>query len=404
MPANTRDDLYLFSVKGQATRLGVHQVPEGSGSHFADLSGLTRRDRIAALVAVPKSTGDQEGGPLLLLATAQGKVKRVAVADLIDQASADPQVIGLDEGDELLWAGVSPGGGEFLLVTAQGQAIRFAEDEVRSMGLPTGGIGGVKLAAKDRTVAAMAVGKGESAPPHVAVVTALGIGKRVPVGDFPVQGRNGQGVVVARPMPKLGNVAGAALVGPGDTLLCLTAGGGSRPIPAAAVPEMGRPAQGKSVIPLVGGDQVTRIVAVAAEQAKAQAEDKAEVKTEARMRKTTAGAAKATPAGAKKTPAKTAAATKAEAGVRAEAKAQTGAAASRAATGAATSATPPTRTRKTAATQPALLPSEPPASTAKVPAKPAAATRTKPATTAGKAEPAKPATRSMTKPATTGTA
>ena len=152
--ANTRDDLYLFSVKGQATRIGAHQVPEGSGSHFADLSGLTRRDRIAAMVALPKSMGDQEGGPLLLLATVQGKVKRVAVVDLMDQASADPQVIGLDDGDELLWAGISPGGGEFLLVTAQGQAIRFAEDDVRAMGLAAGGIGGVKLAAKDRVVAA----------------------------------------------------------------------------------------------------------------------------------------------------------------------------------------------------------------------------------------------------------
>ena len=162
--ANTRDDLYLFSVKGQATRIGAHQVPEGSGSHFADLSGLTRRDRIAAMVALPKSTGDQEGGPLLLLATVQGKVKRVAVADLMDQASADPQVIGLDDGDELLWAGVSPGGGEFLLVTAQGQAIRFAEDDVRSMGLPAGGIGGVKLAAKDRVVAAMVIWSRTRAP------------------------------------------------------------------------------------------------------------------------------------------------------------------------------------------------------------------------------------------------
>ena len=162
--ANTRDDLYLFSVKGQATRIGAHQVPEGSGSHFADLSGLTRRDRIAAMVALPKSMGDQEGGPLLLLATVQGKVKRVAVVDLMDQASADPQVIGLDDGDELLWAGVSPGGGEFLLVTAQGQAIRFAEDDVRSMGLPAGGIGGVKLAAKDRVVAAMALVKGAEPP------------------------------------------------------------------------------------------------------------------------------------------------------------------------------------------------------------------------------------------------
>ena len=185
-------------------------------------------------------------------------MKRVAVADLMDQASADPQVIGLDDGDELLWAGVSPGGGEFLLVTAQGQAIRFAEDDVRSMGLPAGGIGGVKLAAKDRVVAAMVIAamalvKGESAQPHVVLITTLGIGKRVPVADFPAQGRNGQGVVAAKPSPKLGNVAGAALAGPSDTLLCLTAGGGARPIPAASrardgaarAGQVGDPARGR---------------------------------------------------------------------------------------------------------------------------------------------------------------
>ena len=59
-------------------------------------------------------------------------------------------MIGLDDGDELFWAGVSAGEGELLLVTASGQAIRFSEDDVRSMGLPAGGIGGIKLAAKDR--------------------------------------------------------------------------------------------------------------------------------------------------------------------------------------------------------------------------------------------------------------
>ena len=131
------------------------------------------------------------------------------------------------------------------------------------------------------------VGKGADAQPHVVLLTTLGIGKRVPVADFPAQGRNGQGVVAAKPSPKLGNVAGAALAGPGDTLLCLTAGGGARPISAASVPEMGRPAQGKSVIPLVGGDQVTRIVGVAVEQSKgkAEVEVKVEAKAETKTRK-----------------------------------------------------------------------------------------------------------------------
>ncbi len=449
--ANTRDDLYLFSVKGQATRIGAHQVPEGSGSHFADLSGLTRRDRIAGLIAVPKSSGQlprpEDGqSSFMLLATVQGKVKRVAVADLIDQASADPQVIGLDEGDELLWAGVSPGGGEFLLVTAQGQAIRFAEDDVRSMGLPAGGIGGVKLAAKDRVVAAMVIaamtiGKGESAQPHVAVITSLGIGKRVPVADFPVQGRNGQGVVVAKPTPKLGSVAGAALVGPGDILLCLTAGGGAKPVPAAAVPEMGRPAQGKSVIALVAADQVTRICAASAvsaagsgnggagdraatppEKSKAGNDTKAATKAKPAARataaKTVAGAAKS-PAQPKATvtgkaaPAKSSAtaarkpsgtgpATAPAAEPAPKPKARAAARTEPSVTPPASSIAKPAAARKAAAGQASLLAAEPaksvaPArSTAKTaPAKPAATPAAKAVTQkpAVKAEPAKPAAK-----------
>jgi DNA gyrase subunit A len=408
--ANTRDDLYLFSVKGQATRIGAHQVPEGSGSHFADLSGLTRRDRIAAMVALPKSMGDQEGGPLLLLATVQGKVKRVAVADLMDQASADPQVIGLDDGDELLWAGISPGGGEFLLVTAQGQAIRFAEDDVRSMGLPAGGIGGVKLAAKDRVVAAMALGKGEGTQPYVVLITTLGIGKRVPVADFPAQGRNGQGVVAAKPSPKLGNVAGAALAGPSDTLLCLTAGGGARPIPAASVPEMGRPAQGKSVIPLVGGDQVTRIVGVAVEpsRGKAEVEVKAEAKVQTKPRKAAAGPPEVASTAAKKPAVKPAAGAKAAAPIKVGAVVGAPTKVGKAAAGAAkTSPAPaaPPPTRKTAAAQPTLLPSEQanPAATPKAEptAKPTGRSAAKPTSAAPAAEPAKPTSRSTAKSTST---
>jgi DNA gyrase subunit A len=417
--ANTRDDLYLFSVKGQATRIGAHQVPEGSGSHFADLSGLTRRDRIAAMVALPKSSDQLPDSSVLLLATVQGKVKRVAVVDLMDQASADPQVIGLDDGDELLWAGVSPGGGEFLLVTAQGQAIRFAEDDVRSMGLPAGGIGGIKLAAKDRVVAAMNLVKGEIAQPHVALITTLGIGKRVPVADFPAQGRNGQGVVAAKPSPKLGNVAGAALAGFSDTLFCLTAGGGARLIPAAAVPEMGRPAQGKSVIPLVGGDQVTRIVGVAVEQSKGKAEveakvqAKVEAKAETKTRKTAAGPPEVASTAAKKPAVKPASGTKAAAPTKISAAVGAPTIVGKAAAG--TAKPSPAPARKAAAAQPTLLPSEQATPAPKQPAKPAATPQTEPAakptgrsaakpiSTAPAAEPAKPTSRSTAKNASTAT-
>ena len=112
IPANTRHDLYLFSAKGQATRVHAHQIPEAPGAHYADISGLTRRDRIVAMLSFSREESDALASSFLLLATSQGKVKRAALTDLFDAASTDPAVIGLDDGDELCWAGVSAGEGE----------------------------------------------------------------------------------------------------------------------------------------------------------------------------------------------------------------------------------------------------------------------------------------------------
>ncbi|MGQ9768316.1 MAG: DNA gyrase subunit A, partial [Anaerolineae bacterium] len=301
--ANTRDDLYLCSARGQVARIGAHQVPE-SGSHFAELSGLSRRDRLVALLPLPKP-GAAELNGYLLLATAQGKIKRVALADLADQAGANPAVIGLDEGDELAWAGLSAGGSNWMLVTAQGQAIRFAEEEVRAMGLPAGGIGGIKLAAKDRVVACAALApstdhQSTNPPTHLAIVTALGFVKRTPLADFPTQGRNGQGVVAARLTPKSGQIAAVALLGTGDALLCGLSSGKSRLLAVADVPEMGRATSGRQVIAPAAGETIVGAFAVPEVEAEVKVEaeaklsavgsvDKAEPAKPTRGRKTAAG-------------------------------------------------------------------------------------------------------------------
>jgi DNA gyrase subunit A len=256
LPVNTRQDLYILSAKGQATRVPAYQVPDGVGAHYADISGLTRRDRVLALCAFPPSHGDEPVQGYLLLGTVQGKVKRVALADLAAQAHTNPQVIGLDGGDELGWAGVSAGGGEILLLTAGGQAIRFSEEDVRPMGLPAGGIGGIKLQRKDRVVAGCGIPAGVAPGTSVALITATGFGKRVPLAEFPVQGRNGQGVIAAKPAPRAGELAGAALVESGDLLACLVSSGAAKVLRAAALPETARATLGKAVLALGSGEQV----------------------------------------------------------------------------------------------------------------------------------------------------
>jgi DNA gyrase subunit A len=259
LPVNTRQDLYVLSAKGQTTRIPAYQVPDGVRAHYADISGLTRRDRVVALCAFPPASGDEPAPGYLLLGSLQGKVKRVTLADVAAQAHTNPQVMGLEAGDELAWAGVSAGGGEILLLTAGGQAIRFSEEDVRPMGLPAGGIGGIKLQSKDRVVAGCGIPAGAGADTFVGLVTTAGFGKRVPLPEFPVQGRNGQGVIAAKPASRTGELAGAALVARGDLLACLVSTGAAKVLRAAVLPETARATLGKAVLALGSGEQVQTV-------------------------------------------------------------------------------------------------------------------------------------------------
>ena len=259
--ANTRQDLYLITEKGKSSRVPIHQIPE-SGAHFADVSGLTRRDRIVAIHPIAKPNGDDAVAGYLVMGTLQGQVKRVALADLVSQAHAEPTVINLDAGDELVFADVGVSSGEIVLVAAGGQAIRFNDETVRPMGLNAGGIGGIKLDRKDRVVAGQWFDPVKQADYAVAIVTAFGLGKRTPLADFPIQGRNGKGVVAAKISPRGGEIAGAALLLPTDYLINITYRGVPKVLQGASVPEMGRSAQGKPVVSLASGDHIWQVFAV----------------------------------------------------------------------------------------------------------------------------------------------
>jgi DNA gyrase subunit A len=258
---DTRTDLYLFTVRGQAGRVQAHQIPETGGGHFANLAGLRRGSGIVALLPLPKPNGEPLSG-YIVMATVQGKVKRINAADLAANTGDGPQVIGLDEGDRLAWAGVSRGGGEVLLFTARGQAIRFSEDDVRTMGLPAGGIGGIRLAAGDRVVAGAVAAVGSNSA-QVALVLGAGYAKRVPLADFPTQGRNGKGIGAAKLSSRSGDVVCGALLEPEDRLVCVQAEQSAVGVSYAALAQMGRATSGKALPGLVAGQPVTRAYVLA---------------------------------------------------------------------------------------------------------------------------------------------
>ncbi|MBN1979454.1 MAG: DNA gyrase subunit A [Anaerolineae bacterium] len=251
LAASTRDTLYLLAANGKAAAYPVHQLPEGvawegKGSHYADLTPLGRRDQLAAAVVIPPSL--EEG--YLCLATHQGSVKRVALADLPGVSGEPFVVMGVEDKDALSWAEVTTGADEVILVTAEGKAIRFKEDEVRPMGLPAGGVMGVKLGGKEDRVVAMAIARSRS---DLFVIAEDGRAKRAPLSEYPTQSRYGQGVITARFSAGV-KLAGACVIQSGDPIVLITDKGAAKTIRGRSAPRMGRATQGQEVIALRGRD------------------------------------------------------------------------------------------------------------------------------------------------------
>ena len=268
--ASTRDILYVFSADGHFAAYPVHQLPEGAvwegaGRAIGDLVSRSGPFPAVAALALPparsEARSEAEGRPeYLFLATRRGMVKRVAVADL--PMVGFGTVIGVAEGDAVVGAAWTTGTDEVVLVTRAGQAIRFREEEVRPMGLPAGGVAGVKLQEaagkeeEDRVVALVVVRPKED----LAVVAEDGRGKRIPLSEYPTQGRYGKGVITARFAASGVGLAGAAAIPTGGTLVLLTEAGAVRVVGTRSIPRQDRPAQGRSLIPLRKGDRVRRVL------------------------------------------------------------------------------------------------------------------------------------------------
>lgn len=222
LEANTQDVLYLFAADGRAVSLPVYQLPQavelGKGSHWADLTGLSRRDHLAAAQILPANAQGY-----IFLTTLAGVVKRVRVEDLPGITTQPFVVMNVQDDDALGWAELTSGDEEVMLATAAGQAIRFKEDEVRPSGLPAGGVYGIKLANEADGVISMAVVNPDG---YLWSITDNGMAKATAMTEYPTQGRHGQGVRNLN-LPKEAAEVVAAVIGEENTQILVTTGIGS---------------------------------------------------------------------------------------------------------------------------------------------------------------------------------
>ena len=221
---STHDIIMFFTNFGRVYRLKAFELPEATrtarGQHVANLLEFQPGEQIAQVIQIQS----YEDAPYLVLATAQGRVKKSRLTDYSTARSGGLIAINLNEGDRLVGAQLCTESDDLLLVSEEGQAMRFTADDetLRPMGRATAGVKGMRFRGEDQLLALAVVAEDSC----LFVATSGGYGKRTPMSEYPAKGRGGLGVVTFKYDAKRGKLIGALTVSDDDEILAMTSAGG----------------------------------------------------------------------------------------------------------------------------------------------------------------------------------
>lgn len=192
LDVDTLENILIFTQRGQYFLLPVHQIPEfkwkDNGTAIVNVIPMAKEDRIVSVIPVKSF---EETNQSLVFVTKRGQVKRTELKEYETKRSNAVAACKVADGDEVISVTVSHNNQEIMLLTAQGMAIRFAEQEVNAMGRVSAGVRGISLKDDDEVIAALWVEGDEG---EILVVSDLGYAKRSLLLDYPLQSRGGKGV------------------------------------------------------------------------------------------------------------------------------------------------------------------------------------------------------------------
>ena len=270
--ASTHDYLMFFTNTGRVYVERVHEIPDAGraskGRSIANLLELKADEKVAALIRVISKTGpDKEDitwsqSGELFFATQQGTVKKTTLAEFSNIRKGGIIAIGIEPGDILIDVKLTSGQDQVVMITREGQSIRFSEEDVRSMGRPAGGVRGINLEKTDAVIGVAVV------VPDATLLVAgeNGIGKRTDFDEYRLQSRGGKGIITMKTNEKTGQVVGALTVKDADEIMLITVGGQMVRIPVQGIREAGRNTQGVKLINLDEGDKLQAIAPVISEE------------------------------------------------------------------------------------------------------------------------------------------
>jgi DNA gyrase subunit A len=255
---STHDWILFFTNKGRVYRAKAYELPEANrnarGQHVANLLAFQPGEAIAEVITLK----NYEVAPYLVLATKHGLVKKTKLTDFDSNRSGGLIAINLRDDDELIDAALISAHHDLLLVSRKAMSIRFTADDetLRPMGRATSGVFGMRFNSGDELLA-MAVVEDENA--EILVATEGGYAKRTRVGEYPVQGRGGKGVLTARIVSTRGSLVGAVVVAPQDEVYAITSDGVVIRTKAAEVRRAQRQTMGVRLMNLPDGVNVVAI-------------------------------------------------------------------------------------------------------------------------------------------------
>jgi DNA gyrase subunit A len=281
--AQTHDNVLFFTDRGRVFQTKVHEIPQATrtskGKAIQNFLELPADENVSAIVSysdkrgpspranAEKKEGLRESAPsqrksvFLMLVTKQGIIKKTPLEDFLNIRRTGIIAVKLNKGDHLKWAQLTGGTDDVVLVTREGQSIRFDEKQIRPMGRTAAGVRAVKLKKQNDEVAGFSVvAKGADA--KLLVVMERGYAKQTSLKEFKSQYRGGSGVKAAEITAKTGRLVSAHVVTGEKEIFALSAKGQMIRTQLATVRMTGRAAQGVRIMNLKSGDRLAGTIVI----------------------------------------------------------------------------------------------------------------------------------------------
>ncbi len=257
---STHSDLLFFTNYGKAYQIKMYDIPEGRratrGKSIMNFLSLGDGEKVTSILPVDKE--DKKKAESLMLVTKKGVAKKVLASSFGDVRRSGLIAIKLNKDDQLQSVLIANKGDDIILVTNQGQSIRFKESDVRQMGRSAGGVRAIRLNKDDFVVGVDRIAKDEK---DLSILTlgANGLGKKTLIKEYKTQKRGGSGVKTARITAKTGKLIIGKIVKDENEIIAVSKKGQVIRLDLSSIPTSGRQTQGVTIMKLRAGDTIASI-------------------------------------------------------------------------------------------------------------------------------------------------